>query len=143
MAAPNLPFTRALRQASDVKLSFYPLSDPTLQELVINRAYVFLLTDLFLICSKMTGEERQAMKGVDGQGPDMWLMYPPLAGKHLRVSDGREVGELIITVMKKEKLTFRTESKEAAASWKAAFEDTISFGVSREFITLFFELAGC
>jgi hypothetical protein len=32
----------------------------------------------------MTPEERD---GFPPDGPDMWLSYPPLAGKHLRVSD--------------------------------------------------------
>lgn len=32
----------------------------------------------------MTPEDRQLF---GGDGPDMWLSYPPLAGKHLRVAD--------------------------------------------------------
>ena len=84
----------------------------------------------------MSPEERTAMKGSDGEGPDMWLLYPPLAGKHLRVSEGKEEGELEVTVMRKEKLIIRTESSLAAREWKTAFEDAIAFGASRELIFL-------
>ena len=30
--------------------------------------------------------------GQDGQEYDMWLLYPPLAGKHLRVSECADQG---------------------------------------------------
>lgn len=133
MAPPNLAFARTIRRASDVKLSFYPLSDPSMRQLVLPRAYIFLLTDLFLICSRLTPEERAATQGPDGEGPDMWLLYPPLAGKHLRVSEGRDEGELEIVVMKKERLSLRAESGRAAQEWKAAFEETIAFGMSRAY----------
>ena len=66
----------------------------------------------------------------------MWLLYPPLAGKHLRVSEGREESELEVTVMRKEKLVIRTESAQAAREWRSAFEDAIAFGASRTFAPL-------
>lgn len=44
--------------------------------------HVFVLTDLFLVCERMTPEEKVSM-----DGRDMWLSYPPLAGKHLRVQE--------------------------------------------------------
>jgi hypothetical protein len=43
---------------------------------------VFILSDLFLLCEKMAPEE----KSVDTPSADMWLLYPPLAGKHLKVA---------------------------------------------------------
>lgn len=84
----------------------------------------------------MTPEERISMVGPDGTGPDMWLLYPPLAGKHLRVVDGIYEAELEVSVMNKEKLIIKTESIEAAAIWKMAFEDSIAFGSGRELFSL-------
>lgn len=81
MNPPALPFKRGLRKSSDVVIYFTPLS--TGQEIIVRRAHIFLLTDLFLICERMSPSERAERPN----GPDMWLLYPPLAGKHLRVAD--------------------------------------------------------
>lgn len=124
---------RQLRRASDVAISFFPISDPSGREVVLNRAYIVLLTDLFLVCERMRDSERLA----DGQA-DMWLVYPPLAGKHLHVRDGVNRGEIEVVVMKKEILTIRTESAEAAAEWTAAFRDAIEFGAGRALPFFFF-----
>lgn len=43
---------------------------------------VFILSDLFLLCEKMVSGE----KSIDTPEADMWLLYPPLAGKHLKVA---------------------------------------------------------
>lgn len=131
MAPPSLPFVRTLRRSADVVLSFTPRSDPAQREVVVRRAYIFLLTDLFLICERMSSDDRAQMGGPNGDGPDMWLLYPPLAGKHLRVREGVE-DEVEVTVMGKEKLVIRTEGRDAALEWWRTFEDVIAFGVSRE-----------
>lgn len=52
--------------------------------------HVFILTDLLLICERMTPQEL-ARSGPDGA--DMWLLYPPLAGKHLRVAPAEGSGQ--------------------------------------------------
>lgn len=135
MAPGNLSFVRQIRRSADVVISFQPLSSIK-HENIIRRAYIFLLTDLFLVCERMTPEERISMVGPDGTGPDMWLLYPPLAGKHLRVVDGIYEAELEVSVMNKEKLIIKTESIEAAAIWKMAFEDSIAFGSGRELFSL-------
>lgn len=68
-------------------ISFTPRA--TGVEFVKERGHVFLLTDLMLVCEKMTPKEMEAF---GGDGADMWLSYPPLAGKHLRVApvDGEQ-----------------------------------------------------
>jgi hypothetical protein len=50
----------------------------------VNHPYgrVFILSDLFLLCEKMMAGE----KSTEPPGADMWLLYPPLAGKHLKVA---------------------------------------------------------
>ena len=68
-------------------ISFTPRS--TGVQVVQERGHVFLLTDLMLVCEKMTPKE---MEAAGRDGPDMWLLSPPLAGKHLRVAlvDGEQ-----------------------------------------------------
>lgn len=85
MNPPALPFTRTLRKAGDVIINFTPLS--TGREIVMRRAHLFLLTDLFLICERMLPSERSSAAN---PGADMWLLYPPLAGKHLRVAENAQ-----------------------------------------------------
>ncbi len=46
------------------------------------RGRIFVLTDLLLMCERMTPQEAARFTP---DGSDMWLLYPPLAGKHLRV----------------------------------------------------------
>ena len=82
MNPPNLTFTRVIKFSIDAMIVFTPRV--TGLEVSHRRGHLFLTTDLLLICEKMTAEE-QASFGPDG--PDMWLCYPPLAGKHLQTSE--------------------------------------------------------
>ncbi|CAE6506753.1 unnamed protein product [Rhizoctonia solani] len=110
MNPPNLPFTRVIKFSVDAMIIFTPRV--TGLEVVHRRGHLFLATDLLLICEKMSPEERA---GFGPDGPDMWLCYPPLAGKHLQVSesgDGQD-NTFQLTVMKKEVLTVHAESRQA------------------------------
>jgi hypothetical protein len=82
MNPPNLPFTRVIKFSVDAMIFFTPRV--TGLEVAHQRGHLFLTTDLLLICEKMTPEERASF-GPDG--PDMWLCYPPLAGKHLQAAE--------------------------------------------------------
>lgn len=82
MTPPSLTYTRELRFSIDVVIRFTPRA--TGVEVTHSKGHIFLLSDLFLICERMTPEDR-AQGGADGA--DMWLCYPPLAGKVLRVSE--------------------------------------------------------
>lgn len=87
MNPPSLPFTRLLRISQSVEIHFTPRAAPDAPR-IHAQGHIFLLTDLFLICERMTPDERiAANSGTDGKDYDMWLLYPPLAGKHLRVSE--------------------------------------------------------
>lgn len=132
MAPPNLTFVRQVRRAGDVSISFVPTCDPNRQELLTRNAHIILLTDLFLVCQYMSFEERVAVTGAGGEGPDLWLMYPPLSSKHLRVSDGPTKSEIEVVVMKREKLTIHVGDGVSAREWKAAFDDAAAFGAARE-----------
>lgn len=82
MNPSTLTYTRELRVSTDVLIRLTPRA--TGEEVVHRHGHIFILSDLFLVCERMTPSER-ARAGVNG--PDMWLCYPPLAGKVLRVSE--------------------------------------------------------
>jgi hypothetical protein len=97
MNPPHLPFQRNLRSSHDVTIYFTPNS--TGQQVIHQRAHVFILTDLFLVAEWMEAADKAARAqqvareqpervGQGGPMPEMWLSYPPLAGKHLMVAEG-------------------------------------------------------
>lgn len=90
---PNLPFTRGVRVDTDCVIYFTPRA--TGQQIATTNAHIFILTDLFLVCQHMEPEDKQLF-GSDG--PEMWLSYPPLAGKHLRVSDVQGAPDGVSTI---------------------------------------------
>ncbi|TFK77011.1 hypothetical protein BDN72DRAFT_830181 [Pluteus cervinus] len=126
MCPPGLTFTRELRFSLDVVIRFTPRA--TEQEVIHRFGHVFLLSDLFLVCERMTPEER-AQHG--GDGADMWLCYPPLAGKVLRVTEVEGQGNCLqIAVMRKEHLTLEAESPQARDFMMREFKDCIDFASS-------------
>ena len=109
--------------------SVVPTVDGPPTEVYIENAHIFLLTDLFLVCERL-GEEEQGQDGAD-----MWLMFPPLAGKHLRIQpvhDDPEGTDFEIVVMKRETLLMRCGSRSERERWLNAFEECISFGHARK-----------
>lgn len=81
MAPSSLTFLREMRYSADVVIRLTPRT--TGEEVIHRQGHVFILSDLFLVCERMTVEEEKS----NGDGADMWLLYPPLAGKVLRVSE--------------------------------------------------------
>ena len=82
MSPPSLTFTRKMRTSLDVVIRLTPRT--TGVEVVHRQGHIFLLSDLFLVCERISPEDRA---GVGRENADMWLCYPPLAGKVLRVSE--------------------------------------------------------
>ena len=82
MSPPNLTFTREMRTSVDVVIRFTPRA--TGLEVIHKQGHIFILSDLFLICERMKPEERQQSSNPSS---DMWLCYPPLSGKVLRLSE--------------------------------------------------------
>lgn len=85
---PTLPYARELRTSADVVITCTPRA--TGVEIVQELGHVFILTDLLLVCERMKPQERGQRSS---DGADMWLLYPPLAGKHLRVAPVPETGK--------------------------------------------------
>jgi hypothetical protein len=110
MNPPHLPFQRNLRSSHDVTIYFTPNS--TGQQVVHQRAHVFILTDLFLVAEWMEATDKAARAqqvareqpervGQGGPMPEMWLSYPPLAGKHLMVAEGPQGMFLHVYIFKR------------------------------------------
>ncbi|KAF7306995.1 hypothetical protein MIND_00492300 [Mycena indigotica] len=127
MSPPSLHFTREFRFSMDVVVRFTPRS--TGVEVVHRMGHLFLLSDLFLICERMTPEERSQQNSSDGA--DMWLCYPPLAGKVLRVAEVEgEDNALEIAIMRKETLIIQAESVHVRNFMLAEFRECIAFASS-------------
>ncbi|THG98382.1 hypothetical protein EW026_g3805 [Hermanssonia centrifuga] len=108
IAPPTLHYTRDLRICADVVMTFTPRS--TGVDVTHERGRIFVLTDLLLMCERMTPQEAARFTP---DGPDMWLLYPPLAGKHLRVVpvDGSD-NAFTVTILRKEIVTITPEYVE-------------------------------
>ncbi|KAJ7181743.1 hypothetical protein C8R43DRAFT_870034 [Mycena crocata] len=126
MSPPTLQYNREFRFSMDAVVRFTPRS--TGVEVVHHQGHLFLLSDLFLVCERMSHEER-SQNGSDG--PDMWLCYPPLAGKVLRVSEveGQD-NALEIAIMRKETILVQAESAHVRNFMLAEFRECIAFAGS-------------
>ncbi|KAJ7837527.1 hypothetical protein B0H14DRAFT_3087209 [Mycena olivaceomarginata] len=126
MSPPTLQFSREFRFSMDAVVRFTPRA--TSVEVVHRQGHLFLLTDLFLVCERMSPEER-SQNGSDGA--DMWLCYPPLAGKVLRVSEVEGQDNAIeIAIMRKESLIIQAESVHVRNFMLAEFKECIAFAGS-------------
>ncbi|KAJ7487687.1 hypothetical protein B0H11DRAFT_1720855 [Mycena galericulata] len=126
MSPPTLQYSREFRFSLDAVVRFTPRS--TGVEVVHRQGHLFLLSDLFLLCERMSPEER-SQNGSDG--PDMWLCYPPLAGKVLRVSEVEGQDNAIeIAIMRKETLIIQAESAHVRNFMLAEFKECIAFAGS-------------
>ncbi|KAJ7492541.1 hypothetical protein FB451DRAFT_1022669 [Mycena latifolia] len=126
MSPPTLQYNREFRFSMDAVVRFTPRS--TGVEVVHRQGHLFLLSDLFLVCERMSPEER-SQNGPDGA--DMWLCYPPLAGKVLRVSEVEGQDNAIeVAIMRKETLILQTESAHVRNFMLAEFKECITFAGS-------------
>ncbi|KAJ3879068.1 hypothetical protein F5051DRAFT_460161 [Lentinula edodes] len=126
MSPPSLTYTREMRCSLDLVIRVTPRV--TGQEIVHRRGHIFLLSDLFLVCERMSLEER-ATSG--SNGPDMWLCYPPLTGKVLRASEvpGSDT-EMQVHIMRKETLTLCLETRQERDAAMKDFRECIEFASS-------------
>ncbi|KAJ3868730.1 hypothetical protein EV359DRAFT_70393 [Lentinula novae-zelandiae] len=126
MSPPSLTYTREMRCSLDLIIRVTPRV--TGQEIVHRRGHIFLLSDLFLVCERMSLEER-ATSG--SNGPDMWLCYPPLTGKVLRASEvpGSDT-EMQVHIMRKETLTLCLETRQERDAAMKDFGECIEFASS-------------
>ncbi|KAG1755189.1 uncharacterized protein EDB91DRAFT_1097707 [Suillus paluster] len=123
MSPPTLPYTRELKLSASVVVRFTPQS--TGVDVVHQHGFVYVLSDLFLICEKMTLGNRVAA-GVDG--PDVRLCYPPLSGKVLKVTEVPDQDNALqISIMRKETLILEANSTHARDEIIKEFKECIAF----------------
>ncbi|KDN36460.1 hypothetical protein K437DRAFT_54478 [Tilletiaria anomala UBC 951] len=122
---PDLPFKRELRRDADVVIHFTPRA--TGKEMVVRRAHIFLLTDLFLVSERMMPSEKASRPGP----AEFWLLFPPLAAKHLKITDEGGPGNVLsVLVMKKEMLILHFDSAASKEQWITAFDACQQFANS-------------
>lgn len=123
MSPPTLPYARELKLSANVVVRFTPRS--TGVNVVHQHGFVFILSDLFLICEKMSLDDRVAA-GVDG--PDMRLCYPPLSGKVLKVTEIPDQDNVLqISIMRKETLILEAISMQSRDEIIKEFKECIAF----------------
>ncbi|KAG6820114.1 hypothetical protein H0H93_005261 [Arthromyces matolae] len=124
--APNFNYRLELRVSADAVIRF--TSQATGAEVVHRLGHIYLLSDLFLVADKMTPDEK-ALHGHDGA--DMWLSYPPLAGKVLRVFEIPEQPKALrVVIMRKETLFLELDSLGLRNTLFAQFRECIEFSQS-------------
>ncbi|KAI9513022.1 hypothetical protein F5148DRAFT_1273287 [Russula earlei] len=122
IAPPSLPYARTMRISADVAIRFVPRS--TGVEVNHPGGLIFILSDLFLVCEKMAPGERST----NTPGADMWLLYPPLAGKHLKVAKVEGEDRAVqVTIMRKEKLDLVFSSVAMRERVLSRFKECIEF----------------
>ncbi|KAG2350461.1 hypothetical protein BDR05DRAFT_921497 [Suillus weaverae] len=123
ISPPTLPYVRELKLSANVAVRFTPRS--TGVNVVHQHGFVFILSDLFLICEKMSLDDRVAA-GVDG--PDMRLCYPPLSGKVLKVTEVPDQDNVLqISIMRKETLILEAISMQSRDEIIKEFKECITF----------------
>lgn len=110
-------------------------------EVIHHHGYLYILSDLFLLCEEMAREERVA-RGEDGK--DMRLCYPPLSGKVVNVTEVPGQGLLCnssrysslipfienvlqVSIMRKETLIMEAGSRLQRDRILNEFQECISF----------------
>ncbi|EIM92204.1 uncharacterized protein STEHIDRAFT_164534 [Stereum hirsutum FP-91666 SS1] len=122
MDPPSLSFKREMRVSAETYIRFVPRS--TGVEVSHPRGRIFILSDLFLTSELIPSHERNS-------DADMWLLYPPLAGKHLKVAavDGQD-NAVQVTIMRKEKLILEFESRQVRDRVMSEFLECIEFATA-------------
>lgn len=122
----SLPFQRKLRITDGAVMHVKPANH--LDTRIVQAARLILLTDLVLI-----GEDVAAPPGQAPSKQDVWLMFPPLAGKFIEATSYGEPHEhaIRIQVMKRAEVLVYLASEERKAAWLREFRACYEFGVQR------------
>ncbi|KAH9445556.1 hypothetical protein Pst134EB_023394 [Puccinia striiformis f. sp. tritici] len=122
LAPPTLAYSRLLRFSSDANFKICPHSDPT-REIKTTSGRLILITDLLMFC------EHKDLQ-LSPKPPTMWLMYPPLAGKHLQVNPVCNDLEFAFDVvaMGKEVVRVSVSNLTERDVWVQHLQDAIKFG---------------
>ncbi|KAA1092517.1 hypothetical protein PGT21_005755 [Puccinia graminis f. sp. tritici] len=121
LAPPTLAYSRSLRYSGDAKFKIRPQSDPN-REIETTSGRLILITDLLMFC--------EYKEQSSPQHPNMWLMYPPLAGKHLQVTPVGNDSEFGFDVVAMGKAVIRVcvSSQTERDAWVQNLQEAIEFG---------------
>ncbi|KAL1922787.1 uncharacterized protein VTP21DRAFT_9163 [Calcarisporiella thermophila] len=129
LSPPNMPNQRFIVERGNVFISLLDKRDNVTGSCVTHPSgHVVLLSDLFLICNRMTEEEMRRKPG-----KRLYLLYPPLMVRYLHFAlvDSNEEDSLFEVVIKKrERILMRAPNKQARDLWlKIASERGLTLGV--------------
>ncbi|CAH7669778.1 hypothetical protein PPACK8108_LOCUS4421 [Phakopsora pachyrhizi] len=124
LAPSTLTHSRTLRTSIDASFKIRPTSDPNL-ELFTPLGRLILLTDLLMFCEYIPPDQ------IGPSSHLLWLMYPPLAAKHLRVaSSPTDERELEVLIMGKEVVKVMVKSRTERDNCVQSLVDAIEFGMN-------------
>ncbi|KAG0141712.1 hypothetical protein CROQUDRAFT_725495 [Cronartium quercuum f. sp. fusiforme G11] len=124
MAPPDLAFSRTIRHAGNASFFFQPQSNPS-SPVATPAGRLILLTDLLLFCERAETDSKPC-------GAEAWLMYPPLAGKHLRVCRSEhDECQFEVFIMRKERVLVTVSSRVERDHWILVLEEAIDHGSIR------------
>ncbi|CAI2179266.1 18008_t:CDS:10 [Funneliformis geosporum] len=117
LTPPHLPFKREIVHHDDFIVIRHDGDGYNNHRAHVN-SHLFLLTDLLLICQQLTPEEKAL-----NPSKELWLLYPPLSGRHLTINDLYDNKEFL----QKEHLVLRAENQNKKDIWLKAFTQMIEF----------------
>ncbi|CAG8652666.1 776_t:CDS:2, partial [Acaulospora morrowiae] len=120
---PNLPFDRKIILYSDFVMEVPKIQETESSGRAYINAHVFLLTDLLLICQKIEPEAKR-----ENSDLEFYLLYPPLSGRHLTITDISSEGEMVeITLLNRESLILFPTDAETKLIWLKELKKIIEF----------------
>ncbi|WAR61831.1 hypothetical protein PtB15_12B523 [Puccinia triticina] len=119
LAPPTLAYSRSLRYSGDARFKLRPQSDPN-REVETPSGRLILITDLLMFC--------EYKEQCSPNHPNMWLMYPPLAGKHLQVNPVGSETDFEVIAMGKEAVRVSVNTQAERDAWVQHLQEAIEFG---------------
>ncbi|CAG8587860.1 20132_t:CDS:2, partial [Racocetra fulgida] len=122
---PRLPFSRELILDADLTIvneDYESNSSPN----NFVRAHLFLLTDLLLICQKLSPEEKE-----NNFIKEFNLLHPPFSGRYLSINDNYDGKEesIRLNFMQKKDLVILTKNREQKEMWLQELGKMINFTI--------------
>ncbi|CAG8474727.1 5331_t:CDS:2 [Dentiscutata erythropus] len=117
---PRLPFNREIILNADFTVYEDDESDSSI------RAHIFLLTDLLLVCQRLSPDEKQI-----NPNKEFYLLHPPFSGRYLSINDNLVGNEesIQLNFMQKKDLVILTEDREQRKRWIQEIYRMINFTV--------------
>lgn len=122
LAPPTLIHSRTIKCQGDARFKVRPQSDPD-REIETASGRLILITDLLMFC-----EYKDPF--FPTKQPEMWLMYPPLASKHLQVSPSVNEANVFafdVIAMSRESIRVFVSSQIERDNWIQSLQEAIDY----------------